>query len=541
MSDLRNLRIAVYARFSTDRQNANSCADQIDKAARFVESRGGKVDPTLVFRDEAISGAVRARPGLMALVEACERGRVDVVVAEAMSRLSRDSEDSAWFRKRCAFHGVRLMAIDDGVDTLSDGAALTAGIFSEVAAQFRRDIAKKTLRGMEGRAKSGKATGGALPYGYRSVPGPTGHEVVIDEETAPIVRQMFAEYAAGRSLSAVARLLNDRGVAPPRSSRTRKKNAWGVSTVRSILHNPKYRGEWSFGLRKWKRDPDTRQRVPEMRDEPLVSEHRPEFAVIDEDIAAVVLARFEQTTLKYGRKGRRVPDNKPHAYPLSGFLRCDQCGELMSVGGGGKGRRYYRCSGAQRGVCSLRRYLQEGVVRERVIEKIRALFDSPDGHRLIRETVAEVMSQADLRSQRRRELVGRIEKGEGRSRRLALLIADGEAPDALMATLRDVEAQLRADRTALERLAARPAPRRSVPSPAEILDGIASALDGPADVVREQLRVLLDGERLGVVEREDGSIWVRGALDLGQILGPRTTNATGLSDGRATVDCGGRI
>lgn len=159
MTEFGRLRVAVYARFSTDRQSATSCADQIAKASRFVRERGGELDPTLVFRDEAISGAVRNRPGLMALVAACEADRVDVVVVEALDRLSRDTEDGAWIRRRLP----RLIAMDNGIDTASEGAAFTADIFAAVAAQLRRDIGKKTLRGMRGKAEAGLATGGALP------------------------------------------------------------------------------------------------------------------------------------------------------------------------------------------------------------------------------------------------------------------------------------------------------------------------------------------------------------------------------------------
>ena len=525
MSEFGRLRVAVYARFSTDRQSATSCADQIAKAARFVRERGGEIDPTLVFRDEAISGAVRDRPGLLALVAACEAGRVDVVIVEAMDRLSRDTEDSAWVRRRLP----RLIAMDNGIDTASEGAAFTADIFAAVAAQIRRDIGKKTLRGMRGKAEAGLATGGALPYGYRSIKGPQGHGIVIDDDQAEVVREMFAAYASGRSLSAVATMLNDRGVAPPRSSRSRKRNAWGVSTVRSILHNAKYRGEWTFGCRKWKRDPDTRRRVPVMREEPLVSEQRPELAIIAPDIAAAVVARFEQSKATYGRKGRRVPDNKRHSYPLSGLLRCEHCGELMSVNGGARGRRYYRCSGAQRGVCALRRYIAETVVRERVIDKIREVFDSDAGHALIRETVAAAMDADDARAQRRRELVRHVERGEARSRRLALAVADGDAPDAILLTLREVEKRLRADRALLDQLDNTPARTRTAPEPSEVLDGITAALEGPPEVVRQQLRVLLDGERLDVFQEADGSVVVRGALDLGVVVGAQKKGSTASS------------
>ena len=536
MSDLRGKRIAAYGRMSTDKQNPTSATDQIAKCAAAIALRGGAVNPALVFRDDAISGAVRERPGILALLASIDRGEVDIVVVEDLSRLSRDTEDSAWIRRRIP----RLIALDNGIDTANEGAAFTADIFAAVAAQLRRDIGKKTVRGMTARAQGGFVTGGALAFGYCRMPGTGGSTIAIDEARGAVVRDIFAAYASGHSLGGVAAMLNARGIEAPRTSKPRDRDAWGVSTVRAILHNEKYVGRWTFGRLKWDRDPETRRRRKTTRTEALVTTDRPDLAIIDAATAERVRARFAETTTTYARKGRRVPLPRRVTFPLSGLLRCAHCGELMSIGGGEKGRRYYVCTASRRGTCGFRRYVRESVIRDGVIARVRQIYGSPAGRALLCELITEAMAEVQVAGGARRDLSARIEKNEARSRRLTMALADGDAPDSVLATLREMQAQIRADRGTMERLEAMPQ-TIATPTPAEVLAGVSAALDGEPDVVRHQLRGLLDGGHLDVHEEADGSVNVRGALDLGVLLGPERRTAPSVVEGCRHDGCGGRI
>lgn len=176
-----------------------------------------------------------------------------------------------------------------------------------------------------------------------------------------------------------------------------------------------------------------------------MTETRPDLAIIDAKTAAAVQARFEETRTTYARKGRRVPQHQPFTHPLSGLLHCAECGTLLSIGGGETGRRYYACPAAKRGTCTLRRYLREGVIREGIIREIRLIFDSPSGHALIREAVAAAMEAATSTSDQRKEIAARIKKAESRAQRLALVLADGDAPSTIVETIRELERQVRTD------------------------------------------------------------------------------------------------
>lgn len=518
-------RVAVYARYSTDRQSAASCEDQIAKLRAHLEAHGATLAPELVYRDEAVSGAVRERPGLMALVRAVEGGIADTVIVEDLGRLSRDVEDLAWLRKRLAFHRVRLIAIDDGIDTASDGAELMGDVMSGFKALYRREVAKKTLRGMEAKARAGLATG-AVPFGYTTKAVPEGKRILVDEDQARIVREIFDLHASGLSLARIAATLNERGLPPPRASKPRAKEAWGVSTIRSILHNESYCGRWSFGRRRWERDPDTRQRRARDRAEALVVVEHPHLAIIDGATWDAVRARFESCRKVY--TGRRtIPAGQRFRHPLSGILRCGHCESLFTIQAGG---RYYRCTGSIRGRCDMARSIREPVVREGVIEAIRQRFNSPALRRLIEQIIAEELAGDDDTERRRRDLAGRVELSERRVRRLVLAMADGRAPDAVLAMVTDLEEQLRADRAELARLVAAPRQAFEAPDVDEVLAGLTEELDGPPELVRGALSRLLEGGKIEVKRAENGTIYARGGLlpamtlgrDLSWIAGARS-------------------
>ena len=151
-------RAAIYARYSSDSQREASIDDQIRLCREFV----GRHDWTLVetFHDAAISGATGFRPGYQALIEAAKQGQFDVVVAEALDRLSRDQADVATLFKRLKFAGIRIVTLADGEVT-----ELHVGLKGTMNALFLQDLAQKTHRGQRGRIEAGKSAGG-LCYGY---------------------------------------------------------------------------------------------------------------------------------------------------------------------------------------------------------------------------------------------------------------------------------------------------------------------------------------------------------------------------------------
>ena len=121
---------------------------------------GGMAARGEVYSDHAISGATTLRPGYQKMLEDARAGRFEVLVAEALDRLSRDQENIAGLFKQLSFAGVRLITLSEG-----EVGELHVGLKGTMNALFLKDLAQKTRRGLEGRIRQGKS-GGGLCFGY---------------------------------------------------------------------------------------------------------------------------------------------------------------------------------------------------------------------------------------------------------------------------------------------------------------------------------------------------------------------------------------
>jgi DNA invertase Pin-like site-specific DNA recombinase len=155
------MKVAVYARYSSENQRDASIADQFRVFREFAGRQGWRIERE--YSDHAVSGATLLRPGFQAFMASALRREFDVVLAEALDRFSRDQEDTAGLFKRLTFVGVRIVTLAEG-----DITHLHIGFKGTMNALFLKDLAEKTHRGLRGRIEPGKS-GGGLCYGYRVV------------------------------------------------------------------------------------------------------------------------------------------------------------------------------------------------------------------------------------------------------------------------------------------------------------------------------------------------------------------------------------
>jgi site-specific DNA recombinase len=360
-------RAVIYARFSTDLQNEKSTEDQIALCRAHAARRGLQVIQT--FEDKARSGAsVLGRDGLMRLMDAARTRAFDVVVVEALDRLSRDMEDLAGIHKRLSFFGIEIDAVHDGT-----ADSILIGIRGLIGQMQREDGAKKVRRGMAGVVRSGRHAGGRA-YGYQVIPGRRG-ELKISEEEAEVVRRIFADYAAGRPAREIAGDLNRNGIAPPRGTR------WNASTINGnaqrgigIIFNELYVGRIVWNKVRMVKNPDTGKRLsrPNRRlDWQVVP--APHLQIIDDDTwAGVQKLKSEKARLHTNVKRRP-------AHLLSGLLRCGCCGSGMSVHDRDKtGKTRIRCSAVREsGSCTNRRIVYLRDVEKAVLSGMRDELKDP--------------------------------------------------------------------------------------------------------------------------------------------------------------------
>ena len=221
------MKVAIYARYSSENQRDASIADQFRICREFAERQGWKIERE--YSDHAMSGATLMRPGFQAMMGVALRKEVDIVLAEALDRFSRDQEDTAGLFKRLTFAGVSIVTLAEG-----DITFLHIGLKGMMNAMFLKELADKTRRGLRGRIENGKA-GGGLCHGYRVVRRfengvVTTGEREINEEEASVVRRIFHGYAAGASPKQIAKTLNREGIPGPQAA------LWSPSTIHG---NPK--------------------------------------------------------------------------------------------------------------------------------------------------------------------------------------------------------------------------------------------------------------------------------------------------------------
>jgi site-specific DNA recombinase len=212
------LHECIYARFSSEKQNALSIGQQIRKCREYVGSHGLRVLDDHTSADEAISGATDDRAGLRRLHAAAKETPrpFDIILADDTSRVSRRLVDSLQIIEQLQAAGIRVIFVAQGFDTSSEQAELLVGVHGIVDSLYLKDLAKRTFRGVEHFALNGLHTGGRV-FGYRRVPigsstefDSHGRPVIegvrlqVDENHAPTVRRMFERYAAGSFQGGVA-------------------------------------------------------------------------------------------------------------------------------------------------------------------------------------------------------------------------------------------------------------------------------------------------------------------------------------------------
>ena len=370
-------KVAVYARYSSESQSEHSIDDQVRVCRARAEREGWTV--VEVYADYALSGATTNRPRLQALVAEARSGRFDVVLAEALDRISRDQEHTAGIWKTLTFAGIKMVTLAEGEIT-----ELHVGLKGAMNALFLKDLAAKTHRGLAGRVQAGKS-GGGLSYGY-SIPrrfDARGEAVRGEREINPaeaaVVRRIFSLFAAGSSPIAIAKALNADGVPGPGGK------AWRDTTIRGhaargtgLLRNELYVGRLVWNRMRFVRDPASGKRVsrPNPRDAWVTTEV-PELRIIDDETWARVQERLGEIRTKAGADDPDRPkfwEKRRSSYILTGKVFCASCGGALS----NIGRDYLACAAARRqDVCANRRGIRRQALEDLVLDAMRTRLMEP--------------------------------------------------------------------------------------------------------------------------------------------------------------------
>ena len=456
---MRNEKITpLYERLSRDDElqgESNSISNQKQMLEDFAR-RNGLPNPTH-FTDDGISGTRFDRPGFLAMMEEVEAGRVEAIVIKDMSRLGRDYLKVGQVMEVLRQRGVRLIAINDGVDSLKGDDDFTP--FRNIMNEFyARDTSRKIRSVFKSKGMSGKHLTGTVIYGY--LWDEKREHWLVDEEAAEVVRRIFSLTLEGYGPYQIAcKLSADRIEIPVvhlarfnegvnRSKPVKDPYGWGSSTIVNILKKREYLGHTiNFKTRKHFKDKKSH----------YVSED--EWTIFENTHEAIIDQQTFDLAQKIRSNVRRYPNGWGEAAPLTGLLYCADCGGKMYVHRTNNGKRIsqYTCSNYTKvpcgTLCPTQHRINESAVLTLVSDTLRAIAEYSKNDRTeFIHTVQEMQvaqQSADISKKRRR--LAAAQKRAGELEKLICKIYEdnalGKLPDA---RYRALDAQYAKEQDALE-------------------------------------------------------------------------------------------
>ena len=437
---------ALYERLSRDDDvegESNSIQNQKKLLEDYAKQHG--FPNPVHFTDDGISGTCFDRPGFLEMMKQVEAGRVKYLCIKDMSRLGRDYLKVGQIMEILRQKGVRLIAINDGVDSERGDDDFTPfrNIMNEY---YARDTSRKIRSTFQSKGKTGKHLTGLVIYGY--LWNETRDQWLVDEYAAGIVKRIFAMTIDGMGPYQIAKKLQEEQVLIPsaylaqfdegvnKNKTFKNVYGWGSSTIVNILEKREYLGHTiNFKTRKHFKDKKSHY-VPE--DQWTIFENTHE-AIIDQETFNLAQKVRSQV--------RRYPDGWGEVAPLTGLMYCADCGAKMYVHRTNNGKRIsqYTCSAYTKTpcgtLCNTQHRINESVVLELVSDLLKAIaeYAKHDREEFIRvvQDAQDSHQAADMKRQK-----NRLSANQQRLNELEVLLCKiyednilGKLPDARYATL----------------------------------------------------------------------------------------------------------
>lgn len=403
------MRVALYMRYSSDRQSEQSIEGQHRVCAAFCEQNGYEIVDTYIDRATSAFKDTDKRTEFQRMIRDSEKRLWDGVVVYKLDRFARNRYDSATYKARLKKNGVRVISATENISENPEGVILEA-VLEGMAEFYSKELSQKITRGMFESANKCHSIGGHIPLGYKI----ENKKLVLDEAGAAVVREAFELYANGSTVADICDLFNNKGY------RTAKGVAFNKNSFRSMFKNERY-----IGIYKYK----------DLRIEGGVP------AIVDKDIFDVVQKRLVKNGEAPSRGKAKVN------YLLSQKLFCGHCGALMTgESGTGKGKNvynYYTCSTRKRTHSCDKKPLKKEFIEMAVAADLIKL--------LTPETIDELAEMAVTASNREMEensliptLTAQIEEIQRSIDNLIKMVERGIDSDSLANRLKELEEQKRA-------------------------------------------------------------------------------------------------
>ena len=321
MSDTMIKKVAIYCRVSTQEQaeEGYSLEEQQRLIREYCQQKNYEV--AMVYEDAGISGKdIRHRPAMQQLLEDASKKKFHLVMSWKINRISRKLSDAIKIVETLEKYGIGYQSYSEPFESSTPAGKMQFQMMALVGEFERNTIAQNVKMGMRAKAMSGEWCGGIPPFGYCwvTMEGTENHgrrksRLEVVEREAEAVRLMFQLYASGKGYKAIVGRINREGY------RTKLDNAFSVAQIKSILTNPVYIGKVRYDVRRdW-----NEKRRNNINPNPIVADGKHE-AIIPEEL-------WEQVQFMISQKNGKPARIYDGEYPLTGILKCPQCGAGMVI------------------------------------------------------------------------------------------------------------------------------------------------------------------------------------------------------------------
>lgn len=402
------MRVVLYMRYSSNNQTEQSIEGQNRICTAFCEQNGYEIVGRYIDRATSAFKDTEKRAEFLRMVKDSDKQLWDAVVVYKLDRFARNRYDSATYKARLKKNGVRVVSATENISENPEGVILEA-VLEGMAEFYSKELSQKITRGLYESAHKGHNVGGHKPLGYKL----ENKKLVIDELTAPIVREAFELYANGLTIAELCKLFNNKGY------RTAKGVAFNKNSFRSMFKNERYIGIYQY------KDIRLEGGVP---------------AIVDKEVFDAVQKRLKKNAEAPSRGKAKVD------YLLSQKLFCGHCNSLM-IGESGKGKmgvvyNYYKCGTRKRVHTCDKKPLKKEFIERVVVEDALALL-TPETI----EELAEMAVRASLKDIEENSIIpslkNQLKEIQHSINNLIKLVERGVESDSLDTRLNELEKEKR--------------------------------------------------------------------------------------------------
>ena len=385
MSKINSYNACIYARLSRDDGDKLESDSIINQKAliRDFLSKHPEIHAVSEKTDDGYSGVNFDRPAFQEMMEDIRSGKINCVVVKDLSRFGRNYIEAGNYIERVfPFLGVRFIAINDNYDSLdrNQSDSLIIPFKNLINDAYCKDISVKIRSQLEIKRKKGQFIGAFAAYGYLKDE-EDHNKLVVDTYASEIVRAIFKWKIQGMSQGRIANKLNMQGVLCPMeyklslgmkvqtNFRVHKKALWSSKTVTRILTNEIYTGVLVQG----------KVGTPNYKIKKIMPRDEADWIRVEGVIPVIIDRDMFDSVQMILAKDIRIAPEEDVVYPLSGFVKCADCGQNMvrkSYNAGGKSYSYFICSTRKAGKGCSTHSISEEKLMDVVLQMVSKQIDS---------------------------------------------------------------------------------------------------------------------------------------------------------------------